>query len=70
MANVICALLFGERYSHNDKEFEKLRKCVNDAFRLIDEDYEIDFIPLIKYLPHYRRKLGITAFMKIFYVAW
>ena len=56
---MICSLLFGERYSYSDKEFAKLRKCVDDAFKIMDQNYEVDFIPFLKYLPYYRKALGM-----------
>ena len=55
---MICALLFGERYDHEDENFEHLRKYVNESFKMLEENLDIDFIPFLRHFPHYKKKLG------------
>ncbi len=53
VSNVICALLFGERYDHDDAAFLSMRRCVSDAFAELDHNFELDFFPFLRFLPIY-----------------
>ena len=43
VANIICALLFDQRYEYGDKEFIELRKCVDNAFEFIGTSALVSF---------------------------
>ncbi|XP_077331062.1 cytochrome P450 1A1-like isoform X1 [Lithobates pipiens] len=51
VANVVCALCFGKRYNHYDKEFLQIVELNDDLQRLSGAGLLADFIPLLKYFP-------------------
>ncbi|XP_072260254.1 cytochrome P450 1A1-like isoform X2 [Pyxicephalus adspersus] len=51
VANVVCALCFGKRYNHHDKEFLKIVELNHDLQRLSGAGLLADFIPVFKYFP-------------------
>ena len=53
VGNVICCLLFGSRYSHDNKELARLLYIVNWMATFFAESAERDFIPLLQLTPSY-----------------
>lgn len=51
VANVVCALCFGKRYNHNDKEFLHIIEVNKDVQKLSGAGLLADFIPLFKFFP-------------------
>ncbi|XP_068127512.1 cytochrome P450 1A1-like [Hyperolius riggenbachi] len=51
VANVVCALCFGTRYSYHDKEFLKIIELNEDLQRLSGAGLLADFIPVLRYFP-------------------
>ncbi|XP_077200902.1 cytochrome P450 1A1-like [Paroedura picta] len=51
VANAVCALCFGKRYDHTDKEFLSIIKLNNDFQKASSVFNPADFIPCLRYLP-------------------
>ncbi|XP_061116836.1 cytochrome P450 1A1 isoform X1 [Conger conger] len=51
VANVVCALCFGKRYEHDDKEFLSIVQINNEVQRLFASGNLADFFPVFRYLP-------------------
>nr|XP_006006360.1 PREDICTED: cytochrome P450 1A1-like [Latimeria chalumnae] len=51
VANVICALCFGRRYDHSDKEFLTLVQINHEVMRAFGSGNAADFFPIFRYLP-------------------
>ena len=51
IANVICSLLFGERYDYSDLEFKEMRHLVDDGFLLVGKTYDLNFVPEMRFMP-------------------
>ncbi|XP_054843083.1 cytochrome P450 1A1-like isoform X2 [Eublepharis macularius] len=51
VANVVCALCFGKRYNHTDKEFLSVIKRNHDFQKASSVFNPADFIPCLRYLP-------------------
>lgn len=51
VANVVCALCFGKRYSHTDKEFLSIIQLTHDFQKACSAFNPADFIPWLRYLP-------------------
>ncbi|XP_031550021.1 steroid 17-alpha-hydroxylase/17,20 lyase-like [Actinia tenebrosa] len=49
--NIICAILFGERYSLNDPEFYEIERFHSSLTRIFAKGQILDIFPLLKYLP-------------------
>ena len=58
VANVICALLFKEGFDHNDKDFNKLMFTLNFLMDAVAKGAELDHVPLLTYLPSYKRAMA------------
>ncbi|NWW76248.1 CP1A4 protein, partial [Climacteris rufus] len=51
VANVICAMCFGKRYEHNDRELLSLVDIGNEFGEVAAAGNPADFIPVLRYLP-------------------
>ncbi|XP_018079581.1 cytochrome P450 1A1 [Xenopus laevis] len=51
VANVVCALSFGKRYDHQDKEFLTLIDLNNDLRKAFGGGLLADFIPILRFIP-------------------
>lgn len=51
VANVVCALCFGKRYDHNDKEFLTIVNINNEVLKLFAAGNLADFFPVFRYFP-------------------
>uniref|UniRef100_A0ACB8E5P3 Cytochrome P450 1A1 n=1 Tax=Sphaerodactylus townsendi TaxID=933632 RepID=A0ACB8E5P3_9SAUR len=52
VANVICAMCFGKRYSHDDVELLSIVNMNNDFGEAAGSGNPADFIPILQYLPN------------------
>ncbi|XP_010223423.1 PREDICTED: cytochrome P450 1A4 [Tinamus guttatus] len=51
VANVICAICFGQRYDHNDQELLSIVNLNNEFGEVAAAGNPADFIPVLQYLP-------------------
>uniref|UniRef100_F7BKP6 Cytochrome P450 1A n=1 Tax=Monodelphis domestica TaxID=13616 RepID=F7BKP6_MONDO len=58
VANVICAICFGQRYDHDDQELLNIVRLSNKFGEVAASGNPVDFIPILRYLPNSK----ITAF--------
>ncbi len=49
VANIICSLLFGKHYDHDDKEFEELLNAVADLLKNFAGGTDAVFIPILQF---------------------
>ncbi|XP_029420947.1 cytochrome P450 1A1 isoform X1 [Nannospalax galili] len=52
VANVICAMCFGQRYDHDNQELVSLVNLSNEFGEVTGSGYPADFIPVLRYLPN------------------
>nr|XP_020659499.1 cytochrome P450 1A5 [Pogona vitticeps] len=52
VANVICAMCFGKRYTHEDQELLSMVNLNNEFGEAAASGNPADFIPILKYLPN------------------
>ncbi|XP_049633843.1 cytochrome P450 1A1-like [Suncus etruscus] len=52
VANVICAICFGQRFDHDDQEFLSLVDLSNEFGEIVASGNPADFIPILRYLPN------------------
>ncbi|CAN8187957.1 unnamed protein product [Coccothraustes coccothraustes] len=57
VANVICAMCFGQRYEHDDQELLSLVNSTEEFTAVTAAGNPADFIPLLRYLPSRSMKL-------------
>ncbi|XP_028658183.1 cytochrome P450 1A1 [Erpetoichthys calabaricus] len=51
VANVVCAICFGKRYEHDDKDFHSLIEINNELQTASGSVSLLDFIPILRYFP-------------------
>ncbi|XP_036400372.1 cytochrome P450 1A1 [Megalops cyprinoides] len=51
VANVICGMCFGRRYSHDDQELLSLVTMSNEFGQVVGSGNPADFIPFLRFLP-------------------
>ncbi|XP_078056139.1 cytochrome P450 1A1 [Mustelus asterias] len=61
VANVICALCFGKRYSHHDQELLNIVNVSDEFGKTVASGNPADFIPILRFLPNY----SMTKFIAI-----
>nr|XP_034346496.1 cytochrome P450 1A1 isoform X2 [Arvicanthis niloticus] len=52
VANVICAMCFGQRYDHDNQELLSIVSLSNEFGEVTGSGYPADFIPVLRYLPN------------------
>ena len=57
VSNVICGLLYGERYDHSDQEYQYLLKTVREVITLFTEEAEGEYLWFYKFKPSYNKVL-------------
>lgn len=68
IANVICGLLFGNRYNHDDKDFVELLELVDKYFISRYANADSATIPLLRYRKSYREGIeNLRKFNNEFY---
>ncbi len=55
VANIICSLLWGKRYDHDDKEFEGLLNAVGELLRNLSSKTEAVFIPILQFTSTFKQ---------------
>ena len=63
--NVICFIVFGERYQYSDPAFKEVLSLVNQVVEGISNTY-IDFLPWFRFLPFTRLKMFEDILSKYF----
>ncbi|XP_067829664.1 cytochrome P450 1A1 [Heptranchias perlo] len=53
VANVICALCFGKRYSHDDQDLLNIVNVSDEFGKTVASGNPADFIPILRFLPNY-----------------
>lgn len=68
VANVICGMCFGRRYSHDDHELLSLVNLSDEFNQVVGSGNPADFIPLLRLLPSSTMKkfLGINRRFNVF----
>ena len=56
VSNVVCAMVFGHRYEHDDAEFKDLMTSNTTFVRAFEYDSFIDVFPILRYFPNKRIK--------------
>lgn len=59
VANVICALCFGKRYSHDNQKLLSLVTMSEEFGRIASSGNRADFIPILQYLPNHSMNVFI-----------
>lgn len=52
VANVVCAMCFGQRYDHDNQELLSIVNLSNEFGEVTGSGYPADFIPVLRYLPN------------------
>lgn len=52
VANVICAMCFGQRYDHDDQELLSIVNLSNEFGEVAASGNPVDFLPVLRYLPN------------------
>lgn len=52
VANVICAMCFGQRYNHDDQELLSIVNLSNEFGEVAASGNPADFLPILRYLPN------------------
>uniref|UniRef100_A0A3B3R4U2 Cytochrome P450 1A n=1 Tax=Paramormyrops kingsleyae TaxID=1676925 RepID=A0A3B3R4U2_9TELE len=65
VANVVCALSFGKRYSYNDEEFLNIVQINNEVLRIFAAGNLADFFPIFRYFPSPSLKKMVHHIRKI-----
>ena len=57
VSNVICSLLYGQRYDHSDQEYQHLLQIVREMIPLFFQEMEGDYIWLYRFKSSYQKVL-------------
>ncbi|XP_014666149.1 PREDICTED: cytochrome P450 2B5-like [Priapulus caudatus] len=52
IANVICTMVFGERFEHGDAEFKYMFQLFEDSLRLAEFAGAVNFLPFLRHFPN------------------
>lgn len=55
VSNVICSIVFGNRFHYDDPEFEHLMKLINTFFKPRPLEKLLDFMPWLEILPPFSK---------------
>lgn len=51
LSNIICGFAFGQRFSHDNKEFRSIVSLIEECFTLGSHDSWITIFPLLRFIP-------------------
>ena len=57
VSNIICSVVFGQRFDYEDQTFHKILGLINNLFKDFIEYPEIDVTPMVRFLPKYKNYL-------------
>ncbi|XP_066278634.1 cytochrome P450 2B1-like [Branchiostoma lanceolatum] len=57
VSNVICSLVFGQRFNHDDQRFSRLVELQNRYFRANASAQALNVYPVLRHVPSVRRKM-------------
>ena len=57
VSNIICSIVFGQRFDYEDQQFHRILKLNSIIFKDFEEYPEIDVIPMVRFLPKYKNYL-------------
>ncbi|XP_014674914.1 PREDICTED: cytochrome P450 2U1-like, partial [Priapulus caudatus] len=55
VCNVICNIMWGNRFDHDDEQFKILMKALNDEFINFVSTGLLNFLPWLRHIPPYRK---------------
>ncbi|KAM9445919.1 cytochrome P450 2B4-like [Clarias gariepinus] len=63
VSNIICSIVFGDRFDYDDKRFTRLLEILNENIRLFAsaEGLTVNLLPFIKHLPGPQQKIHQNA---------
>ncbi|XP_066265251.1 cytochrome P450 1A5-like [Branchiostoma lanceolatum] len=70
VANVVCALCFGKRYEHGDKDFRQLLRNTEKFRQAIGAGNPADFMPWLRFFPNKNMKMfkeAMESSMQLFH---
>lgn len=66
LSNIICGFAFGERFSHDNKEFHHIVGLIEECFTLGSHDSWITVFPLLRFIPMKSLRGNYKQFSKNF----
>ncbi|KAI8787778.1 cytochrome P450 18a1 [Biomphalaria glabrata] len=51
VSNIICSVMFGQRFDYTDQSFIKITSLLENFFRTFELNGVINFVPFLRYLP-------------------
>ncbi|XP_066275396.1 uncharacterized protein [Branchiostoma lanceolatum] len=57
VSNVICSVVFGRRFNHDDERFSHLMELMSRYFRSSASAQVLNVYPILRYIPSVRRKM-------------
>ena len=58
VSNVICSIVFGDRFPYDDIEFNAILDLISMVFKDYQTNSHIDYLPLVRFLPKYQKFLS------------
>ncbi|XP_014674931.1 PREDICTED: cytochrome P450 2U1-like [Priapulus caudatus] len=60
VCNVICNIMWGNRFDHDDEQFKILMKALNDEFANFVSTGLLNFLPWLRHIPPFRKLMQDT----------
>jgi len=52
ISNVICSLIMGVRFHHDDSKFQRFMNLIDEGFKLFGQLTYANYIPILRYFPY------------------